>query len=357
MSMYIIDGDLLTAIGDAIREKGELSRVVQLPLVKKSNNAITGQIPAVTPGVEEDQFEETFTVNGAHSVRVTAYCRLPAQLLDGYGSPIPLGWMLINGKEYINYSNDPTQVRTITEVVRGESVEIKWSWSNYMSSYLDHNHFYYIEIDGLDADGNTMESYIKPLSDGSDGLTLAEMAEAIGATVKMPLEEDAIKTLASNGVHDMNGYRWAEVKVPNDSIPTTYKETIVVSEDNVHFDLSDYITTDDQIFVLEYYTKVSTSGSASVPKHHYKKAWYFHSPMTRNLPNMVWGGMQALGEETVEGIGAFHGGVVSFEGWPRNNVNTGDVAYFENGVLHFEHAAPGSGMATVGTSAVLRYLE
>jgi hypothetical protein len=358
--MYIVDGDLLTAVGDAIREKGELSRVTQLPLIKKSSNAITGTIPAETPDTPEDQFEETFVVNGASSVRVTAYCRLPCCQVDGAGTEVHTGFLYINGWPYENSANNPAEVRTITVTVPGESVKIKWyidtvyGWSSF---FVEKNRFYYIEIEGLDADGNVMETYNKPLSNGTDGLTLEEMAEAIGATVRVPLSEDEIKVLTTNGVHDMNGYRWADVKIPNDSIPTTYKEVVVTSEDNIHFDLSDYILNDKQIFVLEYYTKVSTSGTASNPKHHYKKAWYFHSPMTKDLPNMVFGGMQELTEETVEGTGAVHGGTTTFIGWPHNNLNPGDEAHLENGVLHFTHAAPGSGDAKVGTSAVLRYLE
>lgn len=359
MSMYIVDGELLTAIGDAIREKGELARITQLPLIKKSSNAISGQIPATTPDTEEDQFTETFVVNGASSVRVTAYCRLPCYQVDSAGSKTHTGFLYINGEPYENSNSNTTEVRTITKIVPGESVTIRWYIDSYgwSSSFVEKNRFYFIEIEGLDADGNVMETYNKPLSTGADGLTLAEMAEAIGATVRAPLSEDEAKVLTTNGVHDMNGYRWADVKVPNESIPTTYKEAIVASEDNIHFDLSDYILSDNQIFAIEFYTRVSTSGTTSNPKYNYKKAWYFHSPMTKDLPNMVFGGMQDLAEETVEGTGVVHGGTTTFNGWPYNNVNTGYEAHLENGVLHFTYAAPGSGDAKVGTGAVLRYLE
>jgi hypothetical protein len=354
--MYIVDGDLLTAIGDAIREKGELARVVQLPLIKKSSNAISGQIPATTPDTEEDQFVETFVINGASSVRVTAYCRLPCYQVDGAGTKVHTGFLYINGEPYENSNSNTTEVRTITKIVSGDSVTIRWyidtvGWS---SSFVEKNRFYFIEIEGLDADGNVMETYNKPLSTGADGLTLEEMAEAIGATVRAPLSEDETKILVTNGVHDMNGYRWANVKVPNESIPTTYKEVVVTSEDNIHFDLSDYILNNDQIFAIEFYVKTATT-AGTPPKHTFKRAHYFHTPMTRDLPAAIWG----AGTEksiSVEDANMPYGGTVEFEGRLTNGVDTGETAHLENGVLHFTWL-PNNKEITVGTNAVLRYLE
>lgn len=355
MSMYIVNGELLTAIGDAIRAKGELTRITQLPLIKKSSNAISGQIPATTPDTEEDQFTETFVVNGASSVRVTAYCRLPFYRVDGAGNKISTGFLYINGTPYENYNSNPAEVRTITETVPGDSVTIRWFIDSYGwdSTCVEKNRFYFIEIEGLDADGNVMETYNKPLSTGTDGLTLAEMAEAIGATVN-GVDSDAVKTLTTNGKHDMNGYRWADVKVPNAGIPTTYKEVIVASEDNIHFDLSDYILNDDQIFVIEFYVKTATSASTP-PKHTFKRAHYFHTPMTRDLLAAIWG----AGTEnsiTVEDANMPYGGTVEFQGRLTNGINPGEIAHLENGVLHFTWRSNNKEI-TVGTSAVLRYLE
>lgn len=352
MSMYIVDGDLLTAIGDAIREKGELSRVIQLPLVKKSSNAISGQIPAETPDTKEDQFEETFVINGASSVRVIAYCRLPYYSLDGAGDKERSGYLEINGTIYENNNNDPAQVRTITQTVVGESVTIKWwisdtaGWSD---ADVEKNRFYYIEIDGLDADGNTMEAYNKPLSDGADGLTLAQMAEAIGATVRAPLSEDEAKVLTTNGTHDMNGYRWAEVKVASEAFPTTYKEVVVTSEDNIHFDLSEYILSDNQYFTLYFTWQNGSQGNGTLL---FQEGMYHHNPMTLAADNVVfnWG----LSKSDIE-CQEIHGGVTS---WPTEKrlLALKASSVFEDGILSFAYADSGRDI-TVGTSAVLRYVE
>lgn len=357
MSMYIVDGDLLTAIGDAIREKGELSRVVQLPLIKKSSNAITGQIPAETPDTPADQFEETFVINGARSVRVIAYCRLPYYSVDGAGDQERSGYLEINGTLYENNNNNPAQVRTITQTVVGESVTIKWwisdtaGWSD---ADVEKNRFYYIEIDGLDADGNTMETYNKPLSTGTDGLTLAQMAEAIGATVKAGIEEDAVKLLTANGIHDMNGYRWAEVKVANEAFPTTYKEVVVTSEDNVHFDLSDYILNDNQYFSVCFTYQNAANGTGT--QYEYLTGYYHHNPMMRGLTNQVFHRAYAQTPITVQKGDMPHGGAATWTEFDTGATGLAKTAVFANGILSFKYVNGGSDVP-VGSAAVLRYVE
>lgn len=354
MSMYIVDGELLTAIGDAIREKGELTRVTQLPLIKKSSNAISGTVPADTPGNASDLFEETFVINGASSVRVTAYFRPAYETYDGANN-IENGALIINGiYKYKNYTNNPTEVQNITKVVAGDSVKIRWDVYGYVAPDSDKNLFYYIEIDGLDADGNTMETYNKPLSDGADGLTLAQMAEAIGATVRMPLEEDEVKTITANGVHDMNGYRWADVRVVSDS--TTYKEVVITSDDYKHYDLSEYIFDDEkQNFIIEFYI---SGGWADYNAGTYKwiKVWYMHTPMTKNLTNNIFGGLVTSTKEVVNKEENYEGEGGSFTGWPTNEILYTIAARLENGVLHVENVE-NSVIKTVSKYAVLRYIE
>lgn len=354
MSMYIVEGDLLTAIGDAIREKGDLRRIVQLPLVKKSSNAITGQIPAETPDTPADEFEETFVVNGACSVRVTAYCRLPYETKDSAGDTIDNGGLIIGGQRYCNASSNPEEVRTITRTVIGDSVTIKWYVTGYGgysedNAHYQKNRFYYLEIDGLDASGNTMETYVKPLSDGADGLTLAQMAEAIGATVRMPLEEDETKILTTNGTHDMNGFRWAEVRVANTGFPTTYKEVVVTSEDNIHFDLSDYILADNQYFTLYFTWKNGSQGNGSLL---FQYGMYHHNPMTLDADNVIFNWALSKSDITCDEV---HGGVTA---WPTttNLLAVKATSVFEDGILSFKYADSGKDI-TVGTAAVLRYVE
>lgn len=352
MSMYIVDGSLLTAIGDEIRNKGDLRKVVQLPLVKKSSNAITGQIPAETPDTKADQFEKTFVINGASSVRVTAYCRLPYYSVDSIGDKEHSGYLYIGDSQYENSNIDPAEVKTITKTVPGESVTIKW-WIDELRGWSDadveKNRFYYIEVDGLDADGNTMETYIKPLSDGADGLTLEQMAEAISATVRMPLVEDETKILTTNGTHDMNGYRWAEVRVATNGFPTTYKEALVTSEDNIHFDLSKYIVSDDQYFTLCFTYQIGSKGSGEFL---YNTGYYHHNPMARDADNVIFN--RGTSETQIESNGV-HGGVVS---WPTTTglLSLKASATLENGVLSFTNKGTLLPLG-VGTNAVLRYVE
>jgi hypothetical protein len=351
--MYIVDGDLLTAIGDAIREKGELARVTQLPLVKKSSNCEGPNIKATTPGNASDLFEETFVVNGASSVRVSAYFRPAYETNDGVDN-IDNGGLIINGTKYKNYTNDKTYVYDITKIVEGDSVTIKWDVYGYVSPSSDKNLFYYIEVDGLDADGNTMETYNKPLSTGADGLTLAEMAEAIGATVRAPLSEDEVKTLTENGTHDMNGYRWAEVNVVNEAFPTTYKEVVVTSEDNIHFDLSDYILSDNQYFSICFTYQYSVNGTGT--KYEYHTGYYHHNPMMRALTNQVFYRTAAETAITVQSGDMPHGGVVTWAEFDTGTLGGAKAAVFENGILSFKYVNGGNS-AIVGTSAVLRYVE
>jgi hypothetical protein len=352
--MYIVEGDLLTAIGDAIREKGNLSRIVQLPLIKKSSNAITGQIPATTPDTQADEFEATFVVNGASSVRVSAYCRLPYETKDGAGDTIDNGGLIIGGQRFCNASSSPEEVQTITKTVVGDSVSIKWYITGYGgysedNAHYQKNRFYYLEIDGLDANGNTMETYIKPLSDGADGLTLAQMAEAIGATTRMPLEEDETKILTTNGTHDMNGFRWAEVRVATNGFPTTYKEVVVTSEDNVHFDLSKYIVSDDQYFTLCFTYQIGSKGSGELL---YNTGYYHHNPMARDADNVIFNRGTSETQIVSDGV---HGGVVS---WPTTTglLSLKASATLENGVLSFTNKSTLLPL-DVGTAAVLRYVE
>lgn len=348
MSMYIVDGSLLTAIGDEIRNKGDLRKIVQLPLVKKSSNCLGPNIPAETPDSAVDEFAETFVINGAISVRVTAYCRLP------YNE----GRLIIAGTEYCNYNSDPTAVRTITQTVLGESVTIEWSVGSYgwSDAQKEKNRFYYIEVEGLDANGNAMETYNKPLSNGSDGLTLAQMAEALTATTRMPLADDVAKILTTNGTHDMNGYRWAEVQVANEKFPTTYKEVVVTSEDNIHFDLSDYIVSDNQYFSICFTYETSVNGTGDT--YGYQTGYYHHNPMMRDLTNQVFNRMNVESPMTINKGALPHGGVATWKEFEASGVTAWPkVASFENGILSFIQPTNSNRTLTVGTSAVLRYVE
>lgn len=166
---YIVEKASLTAIANAIRAKGVLTTTTPLPIVKKTETS-AGDFDTFYSGVQysiEENFEETFTVHGASGIYVhAAYRNTSSQAAidsDHY-------YLMINGTKY-DGSNG------IERTITGQD----WVTIYFKAPQGGSGYGYYIEIYGLDENGEKMETYEKVTGTSTKSLTPKEMAEAIAS--------------------------------------------------------------------------------------------------------------------------------------------------------------------------------
>lgn len=329
MSMYIIDGDLLTALADALRAKGEISKTTPLPYIRKTSNAIDLETEATTnydsSNPDDTHYTERVFINGATSLRVQAYAKMP------YHDTSEAGYLKI-GETYYRAASSTNQTRKIDVTIPGDAVDIEWL-TNFGGKY-----FYYMQIDGLDENGIPMES-LEDTPIGEDGMyTLAEMVAAID--LLRPYTQETLE-ISRNGKYEVYDYRWCDVKVDNESIPTTYKEVAITSHDGYTFDISKYVVNDNSIFTLGFTLKTAVTGTGVAC---YNSAMYHHNPIMKNETKNITVSMY---ENSTADLGA---GVTAFPVLSGTAVR----AQLTNGVLSFVRTD--GDLQPVGTSAVLRYL-
>lgn len=331
MSMYIVDGDLLIAIAEELRAKGEIADTVELPLVRKTSNAIDlNTTPTDSLNWEDPNdrhYVDRIYINGASSIQVKGRAKIPYNQQGG-------GYLKIGDYTYESSSASSQDFSGIEVVIPGDAVDIEWFTG------FGGNYFYYLEFDGLDENGNRMVTFQDPMY-GEDGkYTLAEMAAAVNRL--RPFSQDVLH-ITSNGVYDVYEYGYADVKLNNTGTPTTYKEVIVTSHDNYTFDLSDYIVNENDIFTLGFTFESGSSGDGS--KKYFFNAMYHHNPATKNEGLNIYGYATNTGMNNTSSVG-----ITAF---PSDKLTVGK-AKFENGILSFSSKAGEA--RQVGTSAVLRYL-
>jgi hypothetical protein len=327
--MYIIDGDLLTALADALRAKGEISKTTPLPYIRKTSNAIDLETEATTnydsSNPDDTHYTERVFINGATSLRVQAYAKMP------YHDTSEAGYLKI-GETYYRAASSTNQTRKIDVTIPGDAVDIEWL-TNFGGKY-----FYYMQIDGLDENGIPMES-LEDTPIGEDGMyTLAEMVAAID--LLRPYTQETLE-ISRNGKYEVYDYRWCDVKVDNESIPTTYKEVAITSHDGYTFDISKYVVNDNSIFTLGFTLKTAVTGTGVAC---YNSAMYHHNPIMKNETKNITVSMY---ENSTADLGA---GVTAFPVLSGTAVR----AQLTNGVLSFVRTD--GDLQPVGTSAVLRYL-
>lgn len=333
MSMYIVDGDLLTALADALREKGELTNTTPFPIVRKTSNAVDLNTAATTDldweNPDDKHFTDRIFINGAFSIRVKVYAKI-------YYNPQGGNFLKIGDYTY-EPASSTSNYFTPTLVIPGNVVDIEWN------TFMGGNYFYYMELTGLDENGIPIgTTYEDPLW-GEDGkYTLTEMEAAIKKL--RPYTQDTLE-VTTNGVYEVYDYRWCAVQIDNETIPTTYKEAIVTSRDNYTFDLSNYILTDNAIFTLGFTIHMASSGDGSKKYLYY--AMYHHNPTMKDGVREVYSFTTNPNSSntSLDGITEF----------PSNKLGSSIKATFENGILSFTNSAGEARL--VGTSAVLRYLD
>lgn len=274
---FIVEKESLTAIADELRAKGEVTKTIQLPLVRKSANVenINDWPTTQLPSMKSENFTEMIRIEGASQIRVRGHVNAP-NYLDAQGNRVGSFW--VDNDHYGRASATGTEA-TFDVTYNTNLINIGFNLN-----YLTQNptsaielEFFYVEFYGIDAEGNQMSSFEKTVVSGTDAtFTMAEMAEAVSALDKHQLGDISITT---NGSHNVAGYRNAVVNIPN--TPAGYVEATVAADidTSLSFDLSQYILDDNMIFSLAFTMHTSTTGSGVKM---YDTYLYEHNPAIKD---------------------------------------------------------------------------